>query len=205
MEDQKDAPKEEAPRHVRVIEEDVSGGAKRKIAVLIVVAVIIVVGVALYFSLGKQQGINTTTVKTTVATTVPGSSTVTTVNTTTSIGLPIQISAVNLMWSYSGPLNKTINGKKVNCDYRTFTTQKSGFTMNASGTFSYYMPIVTTQCNLTITKVSIPTPGFGVVSTNPKLPYLLTGGSSAQLQIIIRAPSSFANGPLSITLYDKGS
>lgn len=187
--------------------------SKKKIAIPIIIVVIIVI--AAVFFLTQKPSANgsksTTTAKTTIAqgkqssTTAGSSTTATTTKPTTSINSIIYISGINLLWDYSGPTNETINNQKVNCGYKTYVTTATGGYVNGSGIFPYtiYMSTESSSCNLTLTKVSVGTPGFSVISTNPNLPYTIPTGSNAYVQVMIKAPASFAGGPININTYYK--
>ncbi len=188
-------------------EEEKRSRKVRIIAFGLIIIVVAIIGIVVYYTaINSAGGRSTTTIMQNDSNhsslvTVTASKSTTSIST---IAQTLSISDLNVMYSYSGPSNTTVNGKSVSCGYATRATTMPGFQASGGSQITYLIPVDTgSYCGVTITSIKISTPGFEITSTNPKTPYYIPAQSSAEIGITIMLPQNFTYGPISLTISEN--
>ncbi len=163
------------------------GSSIISVIIIIIIAIIVLVSFSIILHPGAKKPVavsNSTLVNTTVI--------------TTSVPAVVTFYDVNLQWVYSGP--SEINNTQ--CGYTTYSyIDGSSETLNGSQLFYLMYQPSSGYCPMSITGITINTPGFALLSTTPALPMNLPPNSQEQLQLNLKAPPSNFYGPLTITIH----
>ena len=168
-----------------------------RIKILAIVLIAIVALFALTYILPKlhttQHG--ATTSKTTISTT-------TQVTTTAYTTEPFDVHIINIneFFNYTGA--NQING--VSCKYASHSTyQTINGDINSSSQFPVYYTVQSESCPLNITNITILTPGFKIISSNPKIPIQMQPNSSVYIALQINSPPYNFSGPITFRINEN--
>ena len=133
------------------------------------------------------------------------------------------ITAIDLQWYYSGPVNvsgNTCGGayfETIPSDlyYSSFTwyggRSGGGVSPPPRSTYNSVENITLGTlftsgkgCIVTVTNVVVTTPGFNIVSFIPSIPSTIQSNSSEQIIFELKPPNHNFNGPISIDFYETG-
>jgi hypothetical protein len=174
-------------------------GTRSKAALIVVVAVVLI-AIAGYILLSPHGG-GKVAKTTTTAPQARGTSSATT------IGVQAQsthnttfIDNIDVFYIYSGPAS--VNGTR--CDRTTNSTWIS-YSRQFNASEQFYLPMTTGSgaCALTVTNISISTPGFSLVSAVPAIPFSIQPRSSLYTLLGIETPSANFTGPMTLMIKER--
>lgn len=198
---------DEAPNYAKELDAEERRARRTRMIMLgLIVVVIAIIGVVVYTTMYSQGGHTPTKVV------KNGSSNSTTVTTMTSISTTsvitvaqeINISNLNVLYTYSGPSTTMVGNQTVSCGLATHATTMSGFRATGGSQITYLIPFSTSYCAVTIKTIKATTDGFSVVTVNPKLPYNIPAHSNGEVAVVIQLPPKFTYGPISLTVEESG-
>lgn len=169
-----------------------------RIKILAIVLIAIVALFALTYILPKLHSTaqaGGTTSKTTIKTT-------TAVTTTSYTTEPFDVHVINIneFFNYTGA--NQING--VSCKYASHSTyQTINGDINSSSQFPVYYTVQSALCPLNITNITISTPGFRIISSNPKIPIQMQPNSSVYIALQLISPPYNFSGPITFRINEN--